>query len=66
MKAAMSGKIKVTLVRSKNHRDEDTLATLATLGLKKINKSRILPGNAAVRGTVAKLAHMVAVEEVGK
>ncbi len=63
----MTGKakkgIKVTLERSKNHRDKDTLATLATLGLKKLNSSRVLPDNPAVRGAVAKLAHMVAVEE---
>lgn len=63
----MSGKsIKVTLVRSKNHRDQDTLATLQTLGLGKVNSSRILPDNAAVRGSCAKLAHMVKVEEVSK
>jgi large subunit ribosomal protein L30 len=62
----MSGKIKVTLVRSKNHRDEETLAILQTLGLKKINKSRVLPDNASVRGTCARLSHMVKVEEVSK
>ena len=63
----MSGKtIKVTLVRSKNHRSEDTLATLQTLGLKKIRTSRVLPDNAAVRGACAKLSHMVKVEEVSK
>ncbi|MGH7442379.1 MAG: 50S ribosomal protein L30 [bacterium] len=60
----LDGKIKVTLLRSKNHRDDDTLATLETLGLKKINSFKVLPGNAAVRGAVAKLAHMVAVEEI--
>jgi large subunit ribosomal protein L30 len=63
----MSGKfIKVTLVRSRNHRDDDTLASLSTLGLRKMNSSKVLPDNAAVRGTCAKLAHMVKVEEVSK
>lgn len=63
----MAGKsIKVTLLRSKNHRDHDTLATLQTIGLKKVNSSRVLPDNAAVRGICAKLAHMVKVEEVSK
>lgn len=62
----MSGKIKVTLVRSKNHRSKDTLAILQTLGLKKINGHRILPDNASVRGTCARLSHMVRVEEVSK
>lgn len=62
---SVSGKsIKVTLVRSKNHRDETTRATLQTLGLGRINASRVLPDNAAVRGACAKLAHMVKVEEV--
>lgn len=63
----MSGKsLKITLLRSKNHRSEDTLATLQTLGLKKIRTSRVLPDNAAIRGACAKLAHMVKVEEVSK
>jgi large subunit ribosomal protein L30 len=63
----MSGKsLKITLVRSKNHRSEDTLATLQTLGLKKIRTSRVLPDNAAIRGACAKLSHMVTVEEVTK
>ncbi len=63
----MPGKsLKVTLLRSKNHRSEDTLATLQTLGLKKIRTSRVLPDNAAIRGACAKLAHMVKVEEVSK
>jgi large subunit ribosomal protein L30 len=63
----MSGKfIKVTLVRSSNHRSDDTRATLSTLGLWKMNSSKVLPDNASVRGTCAKLAHMVKVEEVSK
>ena len=62
----MSKSIKVTLVRSKNHRDDTTLATLQTLGLGKVNASRVLPDNPAVRGACAKLAHMVKVEEVSK
>jgi len=66
MTAAENGKIKVTLVRSKNHRSTHTLAVLETLGLKKINKSRVLADNAAVRGICARLRHMVKVEEVGK
>lgn len=66
MNAAKNAEIKVTLVRSKNHRSKHTLAILQTLGLKKVNASRVLPGNAAVRGTVAKLSHMVKIEEVGQ
>ena len=52
MGASMNGKIKVTLVRSKNHRSTDTLATLQTLGLKKVNASRILPDNCGTGSSV--------------
>lgn len=62
----MAKSLKVTLVRSSNHRSDDTRATLHTLGLKKMNSSKVVPDNAAVRGIVAKLAHMVKVEEVSK
>lgn len=63
----MAGKsLKVTLVRSKNHRSTDALSTLQTLGLRKVNSSRVLPDNPAVRGAVAKLSHMLKVEEVSK
>jgi ribosomal protein L30 len=63
----MSGKsLKVTLVRSKNHRSTDALSTLQTLGLKRLNASRILPDNAAIRGACAKLSYMLKVEEVSK
>ena len=62
----MAKSLKVTLVRSSNHRSDDTLATLHTIGLYKMNSSKVLPDNPAVRGIVAKLAHMVKVEEVSK
>jgi ribosomal protein L30 len=67
METNMSGKsIKVTLVRSKNHRSPDALSTLETLGLKKIGTSRVFPDTASIRGACVKLAHMVKVEEVSK
>ncbi len=62
----MAKSLKVTLVRSRNHRSDDTLATLQTIGLRKMNSTRVLPDNAAVRGILGKLAHMVKVEEVSK
>jgi large subunit ribosomal protein L30 len=62
----MNGKIKVTLVHSKNHRSTKTLAMLQTLGLKKMNSSRLLPDNPSVRGVCAKLSHMVKVEEAAQ
>lgn len=56
-------KIKITMVGSKNHRSKDHLRTLNALGLKKINQTRELPDNAAVRGMAKKLYYMVKVEE---
>lgn len=38
--------------------------TLRTLGLRKINQSVTRPDNPSVRGLVAKVAHLVTVEEV--
>ena len=60
----MAGKqLKVTLVKSKNHRSEQHLKTLQALGLKKIGKTVLRADNAAVRGMLNQLAYMVKFEE---
>lgn len=56
-------KLKVTMVRSKNHRSEAHLKTLEALGLKKIGKTVIRTDNKAVRGMLNQLAYMVKFEE---
>jgi large subunit ribosomal protein L30 len=56
-------KLKVTLVRSKNHRSEAHLRTLEALGLKKIGKTVTRTDNAAVRGMLKQLQYMVKYEE---
>ena len=57
-------KIKVTLVKSTIGQIESIKGTVAALGLKKIRSSRELEDNASVRGMIAKVAHLVKVENV--
>jgi len=60
----MSGKqLKITMVRSKNHRSESHLKTLKALGIKKIGVSVLRPDNKAVRGMLVQLAYMLKFEE---
>jgi len=56
--------LKVTLKRSTIGRPKDQRATVRALGLRKLNQSRCLPDNPAVRGMIIKVAHLVDVEEV--
>jgi len=57
-------KIKVTLVKSPIGAIPKHKATVAALGLKKVNKSVELPDNAASRGMVKQVCHLVKVEEI--
>ena len=57
-------KVKVTLIHSVAHRQPTQRKTIQALGLGKINSSNILPDNAAPRGAIFKVAHLVSVEEV--
>ena len=61
---AATGKVKVTLVKSTLGCLADQQATVRALGLTKIRTSNILPDNAATRGMIFKVKHLVAVEEV--
>ena len=61
---AATGKVKVTLVKSTVGCLKDQQATVRALGLTKIRTSNILPDNAATRGMIFKVKHLVAVEEV--
>ena len=60
----MALKLKVTLVRSAISRPEVRRRTVLALGLTKLNKSRVLPDNLAVRGMIRSVAHLVQVEVV--
>jgi large subunit ribosomal protein L30 len=56
--------LKVTQTGSPIRRTKDQRATLVGLGLGKLHRTRVLEDTPAVRGMIAKVAHMVAVEEV--
>lgn len=60
------GMLKITLKRSVIGRPKDQKATVKALGLRKLNQSRCLPDNPAVRGMIEKVAHLVDAEEVTK
>ena len=57
-------KVKVTLIHSVAHREPTQRKTVKALGLGKIGSSNILPDNAATRGQIFKVAHLVSNEEV--
>jgi large subunit ribosomal protein L30 len=59
----MAGKLKITLLRSKNHRSKYHLRTLNALGIKKIGTSVVRPDNKAIRGMLVQLAYMLKYEE---
>jgi large subunit ribosomal protein L30 len=56
--------IKVTLVRSQIGIKPKQRGTLRALGLGKIGSSNVLPDRPEVRGMVARVPHLVKVEEV--
>ena len=60
----MANTIKATLLKSRNHRNQITLETLQALGLKKIGTSRVYPDNLAIRGMLAKMSHLLEIEEI--
>ena len=57
-------RLKVTLVKSTIGAIPKHKATVAALGLKKLNHSNELPDNPAVRGMVKQVCHLVRVEEI--
>ena len=60
----MADKLKITLVKSTIGAVPKHRATVKALGLKKLNKTVEMPDNAAVRGMVAQVQHLVKVEEI--
>jgi large subunit ribosomal protein L30 len=58
-------KVRVKQVRSAIGRPGDQEATLIGLGLNKLNRWRELEDTPAVRGMIAKVRHLVEIEEVG-
>jgi len=56
--------LKITLVKSTIGAIPNHKKTVEALGLRKLNKSVILPDNPATRGMVFKVKHLVKVEDV--
>ncbi len=58
--------LKVTLIKSVAHRLPKQRKIVKALGLGKVNSTVVLPDNAATRGVLLKIAHLISVEEVNK
>ena len=56
--------LKVTLVKSTIGAVPKHKKTVEALGLKKLNKTVVLPDNAATRGMIFVVKHLVSVEKV--
>ncbi len=54
----------VTLVRSGAHAKPKSRGTLRALGLKKIGDTNTLPDRPEIRGMIARVPHLITVEEV--
>ncbi|MCY7778179.1 50S ribosomal protein L30 [Bacillus haynesii] len=57
-------KLEITLKRSVIGRPEDQRVTVRTLGLKKTNQTVVHEDNAAIRGMINKVSHLVSVKEL--
>ena len=60
----MADKVKVTLVKSPIGAIPKHRRTVEALGLHKVNKTVELPNNAATKGMVQQVRHLVKVEEI--
>ena len=60
----MADKLKITLVKSTIGAVPKHVKTVEALGLRKLNKKVELPDNAAVRGMIQQVRHLVKVEEI--
>ncbi|MCI1957793.1 MAG: 50S ribosomal protein L30 [[Lactobacillus] timonensis] len=56
--------VKITLVHSVAHREPRQRAIVKALGLGRVGSSVIKPDNAAIRGAIFKIAHLLSIEEV--
>lgn len=60
----MADKLKITLVKSPIGAIPKHKKTVEALGFKKLNKTVEMPDNAAVRGMIQSIRHLVKVEEI--
>jgi large subunit ribosomal protein L30 len=59
----MANKLQITLTRSLIGRPDDQRQTVKALGLRKVNQTVEHQDNAAIRGMITKVAHLVTVKE---
>jgi large subunit ribosomal protein L30 len=59
-------RLRVTQVRSVIDRPKDQKATVRALGLHRVNHSVVKDDRPEIRGMLAKVAHLVRVEEVDR
>jgi len=59
----MANKLQITLVKSTIGQKPTKVATVRSLGLKKISSSVIQDDTPAIRGMIAAVSHLVKVEE---
>jgi large subunit ribosomal protein L30 len=59
-----TGVLRITLVRSTIGRPADQGRTVTSLGLRRLNATVERPNNRSIRGMVAKIRHLVRVEEL--
>lgn len=57
-------KLKVTRTRSTIGCKKDQIKTVEALGLNKIRTSKVFEDSPGVRGMIAKVSHLVTVEEI--
>jgi large subunit ribosomal protein L30 len=60
----MANKLKITLTRSVIGRPQDQRDTVTALGLRKLHQTVEKQDNAAMRGMINKVSHLVTVKEV--
>ncbi|WP_335872180.1 50S ribosomal protein L30 [Bacillus sp. 2205SS5-2] len=60
----MANKLAITLTRSVIGRPQDQRETVKALGLRKVNQTVEQQDNAAMRGMINKVAHLVTVTEL--
>jgi large subunit ribosomal protein L30 len=60
----MAGQLKITLIRSAIGSKPKARGTLRALGLRRVNSSNVLPDRPEIRGMLARVPHLVSVEDV--
>lgn len=58
------GRVKIKLVRSVIGKPKDQKATVAALGLRKLNQEKEIETSPQILGMIKKVNHLLAVEEV--